>query len=279
MASFTSEDLVAHRPLKTMRQFIAKLVAGTGLTVLALGSAQAAGAVTITYLSAKADFVPLSPSNTRPLQLSVTGNGIPFPRNFIYQELIGDYAPAGAWVPLRQLGPGSTGPLRAGEQRFDYRFPAASAQFTNPVNNLWLDNVETDFGSFFLAGSCNFCGVANSVQLLSTIDSNGDYIGVATADAITGSTGSQNYLNSKIYDIVFGASGIKGTINFDAFTTIIDASGTVPVQQTNGGKIVINVNQEPTPSLPVPGPLPLLGAGAAFGFSRRMRRQIQSKQS
>jgi hypothetical protein len=279
MARFESEAVAFHSLLQIMGQSIIKLLTKTGLAAFALVSAQAAGAITLTYTPTGATYVPIAPSNTRPLQFSASGNAITNPRNFIYLGLSSNNLVAGDWTPVGQLGSGSTGPLRAGEQRFDYRFPAASAQFTNPVNNLWLDNVETDFGSFFLAGSCNFCGVANSVQLLSTIDSNGDYIGVATADAITGSTGSQNYLNSKIYDIVFGASGIKGTINFDAFTTIIDASGTVPVQQTNGGKIVINVNQEPTPSLPVPGPLPLLGAGAAFGFSRRMRRQIQSKQS
>jgi uncharacterized repeat protein (TIGR03803 family) len=32
---------------------------------------------------------------------------------------------------------------------------------------------------------------------------------------------------------------------------------------------------DPTPGAPVPGPLPLIGAAAAFGWSRRLRRQIQ----
>jgi hypothetical protein len=34
-------------------------------------------------------------------------------------------------------------------------------------------------------------------------------------------------------------------------------------------------NPVPPPSL-VPGPLPILGAGAAFGFSRRLRRRINT---
>jgi hypothetical protein len=179
-------------------------------------------------------------------------------------------------TPVGQTGP--LGSLGAKEQRFDYLFPAASATIPSPVNNLWVDNVTSDFGSFFLAGSCSFCGAANAVSLLSTTNSNADFIGVAAADAPTGSTGNQNYLNSKIYDIVFGASGIKGTISFDALTTIVNATGTQPVQQTNGGKIVIKITEPPTPSQPVPGPLPLLGAGAALGFSRRLRRQLKSKQ-
>jgi len=260
-----------------MGQSIIQVLAKTGISGLILASAQTAGAITLTYTATGATFSPVAVGNTRPLQLSTTGAAISSPRNFIYQGLnsINDVG-AGDWTPVGQTGP--LGSLGAKEQRFDYLFPAASATIPSPVNNLWVDNVTSDFGSFFLAGSCSFCGAANAVSLLSTTNSNADFIGVAAADAPTGSTGNQNYLNSKIYDIVFGASGIKGTISFDALTTIVNATGTQPVQQTNGGKIVIKITEPPTPSQPVPGPLPLLGAGAALGFSRRLRRQLKSKQ-
>jgi len=275
MASFTSEDLVAHRPLKTMRQFIAKLVAGTGLTVLALGSAQAAGAVTITYLSAKADFVPLSPSNTRPLQLSVTGNGIPFPRNFIYQELIGDYAPAGAWVPLRQLGPGSTGPLRAGEQRFDYQFGAATSINPGPPqDNIWSNNLSLIFDSFYLDGNCEFCGEANAVSaIIASPTGQAEYLG----EAPDGSAGSQNMLTSSLYNIVFGASGKTGTLQFEAYSNITDGQPGSDRLETNGGRIILNISDPIPPTLPAPAPLPILGAGTAFGLTRRLRRRIQGQ--
>jgi len=259
-----------------MGQSIIQLLAKTGISGLILASAQTAGAITLTYTATGATFAPVAVGNTRPLQLSATGAAITSPRNFIYQGLNSTNAiGAGDWTPVGQTG--SSGSLGVKEQRFDYLFPAATATLPSPVNNLWVDNVATDFGSFFLAGTCSFCGEANAVSLLSTTNSNADFIGVAAADAPTGSTGNQNYLNSKIYDIVFGASGIKGTISFDAFTTIVNATGTQPVQQTNGGKIVLNIIEPPTPSRPVPGPLPLMGAGAALGFSRRLRRQIKSR--
>ena len=268
MARFESEASAFHPALKIMGQSIIKLLTKTGFSALVLASAQAAGAITLTYTATQGTYVPNPTSlvNTRPVQLSVGGTPlISGTRNFIYQGLSGNNPIAGAWTPVGQTGP--SGSLGANEQRFDYLFPAATATLTNPTNNLWVDNITTDFGSFFLAGSCSFCGAANAVQLLSTTNSDGEYIGLSPIST----AGSQNYLNSDIYNIVFGASGITGTIQFDANTKVIAD----PLLQTNGGKIVININ--PT-SLPVPGPLPLLGTGAAFGFSRRLRRQIKSKQ-
>ena len=65
-----------------------------------------AKALTVTYNSNKAAYLP-SPNaltNTRPLQLSLTGTAINNFRNFIYTGL----APsplAGSWIPLNQAGP------------------------------------------------------------------------------------------------------------------------------------------------------------------------------
>jgi hypothetical protein len=272
MARFESEASAFHPALKIMGQSIIKLLTKTGFSALVLASAQTAGAITMTYTATQATNVPNPNStiNTRPLQLSTNGNPlISGTRNFIYQGLSGNNAIAGDWTPLGQTGP--LGSLGLNEQRFDYLFPAATTTSLNPNTNNWTNNVTTDFGSFFLAGSCSFCGAANAVQLLSTTNSDADYIGLSS----TGAAGNQNYLNSDIYNIVFGASGITGTIQFDANTNITSGS---PVIQTNGGKIVININQLPPAPLSVPGPLPLMGAGAAFGFSRRLRRQIKSKQ-
>ncbi len=272
MARFESEASAFHPALKIMGQSIIKLLTKTGFSALVLASAQAAGAITLTYTATQGTYVPNPNSlvNTRPLQLSMLGTPLSSgTRNFIYQGLSGNNPIAGVWTPVGQTGP--LGSLGVNEQRFDYLFPAASATLNNPTNNLWVDNVTTDFGSFFLAGGCSFCGAANAVQLLSTTNSDADYIGLSP----TNGAGNQNYLNSDIYNIVFGASGITGTIQFDANTLITSGS---PAIQTNGGKIVIKINQLPPAQLPVPGPLPLMGAGAAFGFSRRLRRQIKSKQ-
>jgi len=272
MARFKSEATAFHPALQIMGQSIIKLLSKTGLSTLVLASAQTAGAITLTYTATQATYVP-NPNasvNTRPLQLSAPGTALTSgTRNFIYQGLSGNDPIAGAWTPVGQTGP--SGSLGVNEQRFDYLFPAATTTSTNPTNNSWVDNITTDFGSFFLAGSCSFCGEANKVQLLSTTNSDANYLGLSP----TGTAGNQNFLSSDIYNIVFGASGITGTIQFDANTNITSGS---PVIQTNSGKIVININQLPPAPLPVPGALPLLGAGAAFGFSRRLRRQIKSKQ-
>jgi hypothetical protein len=253
-------------------QSVVQLLTKTSFASFILVSAQAAGAITLTYTPTGATYVPVGAGNTRPLQLAATGNAISNPRNFIYQGLSGDRPTiAGDWTPVNQAG-SSDSLLGAKEQRFDYLFPNASEK--SPPNNTWTDNVTTQFGSFYLAGPCDFCGLANAVLPLQTTNSSANYFGTPVSGAPAGSTGKQNYLTSKVYDIVFGASGIKGTINFDALTTIIDASEIQEVQQTNGGKIVININQ---PSTPVPSTIPLLGAGAAFGFSRRLRCRIKSK--
>jgi hypothetical protein len=66
-------------------------------------------------------------------------------RNFIYQSLVDDYAPAGAWTP------GSQSTSTLGEQRFDFSFPDASLTNSGPpqVNN-WNNNLSLSFGSFYL---------------------------------------------------------------------------------------------------------------------------------
>lgn len=274
MARFESEGLAFQQPLKTMRQSISKLIAGAGLTALALGSAQAAGATTITYSTAKATFVSNNPlSNTRPLQMSASGSGISTARNFIYQDLVGDYAPAGDWEPISQLGPGSTGPLSTGEQRFDYSYgPATSINAGPPQDNKWNNNLNLSFGSFYLNGTCDFCGSANAVSLINASPTGqAEFLGIAT----DGTPGNQNTLTSSLYNIVFGASGKTGTLKYEAYTNIINGEpGSVQRSETSGGRIIINVFDAPTS---VPAPLPIFGAGAAFGYTRRLRRRIQGK--
>ncbi len=263
-----------------MRQSIAKLASRAGLAALVLGAAQAAGAITITYSTTRATWAP-NPSalvNTRPLQYSAGGNALGSgTRNFIYQDLVGDYAPAGNWVPVSQLGPGSTGPLVSGEQRFDYDFGAATTIDPGPPqNNLWDNNSTLSFGSFYLDGSCLFCGATNAVSVLSSSSSGqAEYIG----EAPDGSAGNQNKLTSNLYNIVFGASGKIGTLEYKAFTDITNRNSMGSRVESSGGQIFINFEDPNPPTSAVPAPLSILGAGAAFGFSRRLRRRIQGAAS
>lgn len=268
------------QPLPTkMRHSAIQLLTKAGFSAFILATAQAASAFTINYTTNSATYIP-NPSvagNTRALQLSPTGGAMSIPppainmRNFIYQSLVGDYAPAGDWMPVGQS-------LSTGEQRFDYYFDAATSSSTGGTSGTvavhdWNNNLDLDFGSFYLDGSCSFCGSGNAVSLInSTNTGTAQYIAEAATSTNTNSVaGGQNEITSSIYNIVFGASGITGTLQYTAFTNVISGMN---FSQSNGGTITLNVNAPMPPAAAVPGPLPVLGAGAAFGFSRRLRRRI-----
>jgi len=259
-----------------MRHSIIQLLAKAGFSSLVLASAQAASALTLTYKTNTATYVPIPDiaANTRPLQLSPGGNAMntgatPNMRNFIYQNLVGDYEPAGNWMPL---GQGTA----INEQRFDYYFDKATSSGTGgasgsaTVHN-WNSNLDLDFGSFYLTGSCGFCGMANAVSIVSATDTGTAQYIDESPDSTSGNSvmGNQNQLSSSIYNIVFGASGQMGTLQYTAFTNVTSN----PLRQYNGGTITIVTNANP-PTSSVPGPLPLLGAGAAYGYSRRLRSRI-----
>ena len=268
MPSFKTEH-PSFQPLpNNMRHPVIHLLAKTGFSAFILASAQAANAIIITYStnSATNDPIPNLAENPRPLQLSPGGTAMTVPaRNFIYQSLAGDYAPAGAWRPVSQ----STS--TPGEQRFDYNFP--NATLTNPgppqVNN-WNNSLDLSFGSFYLDGSCSFCGPLNTVSV-----TNSPPKGTAmyTGESPNSTPGNQNMLTSSIYNILFGASGITGTLQYTAYTNVTEN----PRVQQSGGTITLDVKDPNPPTTAVPGPLPVLGAGAAFGYSRRLRRRILGK--
>ena len=242
-----------------MRSPLAGL-AGAGFFALLSGAA-AAQATTLTYSSTTATYVPVNSSNTRPLQLNATGDGIAVNRNFIYTGL--NSTPLGGnWVPVAQTGP--SGALASGDQRFDYKFGPASSSVTGPPSEkFWSNNFTLNFGSFYLDGGCNFCGAANAVTLTSVSGTaSGHYI---DADPL-GNSGNQNSLISDVYNITFGASGYTGTLQFTAATDVTFGS---PDIQLSRGTITLEI------FAPVPAPLPLFGAGAAFGMSRQLRRRIQ----
>jgi hypothetical protein len=271
MSSFKIKHFSFQPLLNNMRHPVIQLLAKTGFSAFILASAQAASAITITYSSSSATNVPIPDTlaNPRPLQLSPDGNAMTVTsRNFIYQNLVGNYAPAGAWTPVGQ----STSTL--GEQRFDYTFPNATSINSGPPQvNKWINNLTLAFGSFYLGttGSCDFCGELNPVAvILSNDKGEAEYIGQSP----TSTPGNQNALTSGIYNIIFGASGITGTLQYTAFT---DVTADPSLVQNSGGQIIINVNDPNPPINAVPGPLPVLGAGAAFGYSRRLRRRILTK--
>jgi hypothetical protein len=281
-----SPETPSSQPLQTnMRHSLIQLLTKTGFTAFILASAQAASAaLTITFTANSATFIPngVPPSgNTRPLQLNDTGNAMntgatPNTRNFIYQSLQGNYPLASplTWTPVGQ----TTSAL--GEQRFDYYFGNSQSSSTTggssglaTVQN-WSNSLDLDFGSFYLAGSCTFCGFNNRVSIVNSASmGTAQFIGEAiTSSPGVSKGGNQNTLNSSVYNIIFGASMITGTLQYSAFTNVTND----PLTQSSGGIITITAeaSDPPNPPAPVPAPLSVLGVGAAFGFSRRLRRRI-----
>ncbi len=148
-----------------------------------------------------------------------------------------------------------------------------SAYFSRcPQVNDWINNLSLSFGSFYIAGSCSFCGQSKAVNVINqTLTGTAKFIG----QAANATSGNQNQLTSGLYSIFFGTgpSAIMGTLQYTAFTNVTSN----PFTQQSGGTIIINVNDPNPPTTAVPGPLPVLGAGAAFGYSRRLRRRILAK--
>jgi hypothetical protein len=256
-----------------MRHSIRKVIIGVvGLSTLVLTSTSAAGALTLIYSSTRATYVPVGDPtlNTHPLQLTASGNPIVNALNFIYQDLVGDNPIAGPWMPINQTGP--TGSLIMGEQRFDYKFgQATSINPGPPQDNQWNNNLTLDLGSFFLDGTCTFCGPTNAVSITSAGPTGqAQYIGEAPGPTF----GSQNKLFSSIYNILFAASGHTGTLQYEAYSNITDGVPPDQPSELSGGRIIININGPTPPTDTVPSPMPLFGACAAFSYSRRLRRRI-----
>jgi hypothetical protein len=211
-------------------------------------------AITFTFTANSATNVPVPDllSNPRPMQLAPAGGAmntgaIPNRRNFIYNELTGNYAPAGNWRPLGQ----STEVL--GQQRFDYYFDTSTSSSTGGTSGLaqvrnWVNRFELIFGSFYLDGTASFCGVDNAVSLFTATNTGtAQYINESSSSTSGNSiAGNQNTLNSSIYNIVFGASGKLGTLRYTAFTDVT----TNPLTQQNGGTITITTTEDDPPAGP-----------------------------
>jgi len=188
------------------------------------------------YRSADYEPVPNETSNTRPLQMPASGNGLSFFRNFIYKYLTTTNTSVTNWVPVDQFK--GTTPLGPGSQRFEYKFDVHTSGSSG--NWLWDDNLTLSFGSFYIEGSYDFCGPLNAVNIISVQNT-----GHAQFDGISGGTtgtGSgitnRNYLDSYTYNIVFGASGRTGTLQFSANTTVADGG----IIYESGGSITVIVN-------------------------------------
>jgi hypothetical protein len=184
-------------------------------------------------------------------------------------------------------------------------------QFGPPITNnsvISISNISTQVQLFFAGDSLNINGptiattpssssfIKTSVQPTETVNiSGGSYLGSSTttnqAALLALFNGSGTVTTSKFQSIwnsnvtcvrLLGTS--CSTLVATAFDTQVgeqDDPSSPPSALVNGGNAWISVTYDYTlnPSAQIPGPLPIVGAGMAFGFSRKLRRRIQSSAS
>jgi hypothetical protein len=120
-------------------------------------------------------------------------------------------------------------------------------------------------------------------------DANGPFYGITGTTSFPGTanltsassvSGLATTLNGSANFFQVGPGYVSGSplISSAMFNGRTLASLGLPSSGTLGSWTINGTGDTITARIAVPGPLPLLGAGAAFGFSRRLRQRIQSRQ-
>jgi hypothetical protein len=115
----------------------------------------------------------------------------------------------------------------------------------------------------------------------------GDPLQQASSNATVGGVppigGGTTSVSSTIVGLTPGSlNSVNGGIVSGLFTPLVTSTKVSTVFSSTAPGTITSFKVEFTPGAPVPppslvpGPLPLLGAGAAFGFSRRLRRRINT---
>ena len=163
---------------------------------------------------------------------------------------------------------------------------APTTGWAGPVPPLPADLISIDF-------------IGGSLQVNTSFIPNKPFTSGATLTYDVATTGlpflqaSSTSSVAGIPPLAFGSTNVTSTISGLASTLVSANSSvdsdlfTVPVLSTsvssvfsttgngNFGNFVVSLSPG-APVSNVPGPLPILGAGAAFGFSRRLRRRINT---
>jgi hypothetical protein len=127
-----------------------------------------------------------------------------------------------------------------------------------------------------------------SVPAGATLKYNASTIGLPFQQAFTTSSvagippiaGGTTNVTSTLTGLPNPLVSINAMVDSGLFTVPVQSTMVSSVFTTGGSGNIGNFVITLTPGSPVannvPGPLPILGAGAAFGFSRRMRRRINT---
>jgi len=130
--------------------------------------------------------------------------------------------------------------------------------FTTRANGRVID-ISTDGAGNTTAGSCGTVSQCAQAQRASAVASNIIINGLGVG------TSASTFLTANVVTPLNGATKA-------GFVETADNFGQFEAAITN--KLIREVG--PAPGESVPGPLPILGAGAAFGFSRKLRRRINT---
>ena len=99
-----------------------------------------------------------------------------------------------------------------------------------------------------------------------------DVAGILSPNLLTGPVSIDPATFEIRYTILNNPSLTGGSMAaFESYVANSKTDGSTPQTQTRSHQLVAN-----GPTAPVPAPLPILGISAAFGFSRRLRKQIKS---
>jgi hypothetical protein len=162
-----------------------------------------------------------------------------------------------------------------------------STGWSGPVPPFPLDYVTIDVMNGALQINTAFAP-NKSVPAGATLKYNASTIGLPFQQAFTTSSvagippiaGGTTNVTSTLTGLPNPLVSINAMVDSGLFTVPVQSTMVSSVFTTGGSGNIGNFVITLTPGSPVannvPGPLPILGAGAAFGFSRRMRRRINT---
>jgi len=162
-----------------------------------------------------------------------------------------------------------------------------STGWSGPVPPFPLDYVTIDVMNGALQINTAFAP-NKSVPGGATLKYNASTIGLPFQQAFTTSSvagippiaGGTTNVTSTLTGLPNPLVSINAMVDSGLFTVPVQSTMVSSVFTTGGSGNIGNFVITLTPGSPVannvPGPLPILGAGAAFGFSRRMRRRINT---
>jgi hypothetical protein len=177
-------------------------------------------------------------------------------------------APAGQLLMVSLTGPtANSAPI------LNFGGDIKGGQFTtNPVT---YSATSTPLFKFDNVSASAFSGSPSNITLTGNP---GTTIGLTTLPASGMYSGSFNMITPTGIESYFAGSPTVNVFNGNFMTSATAGGGIFENNLTVSGPLYLTYKYDDGLN-PAPGPLPIVGAGLAFGFSRKLRRRIQSSVS